>query len=244
MQPVSDTTSATTSSGAQQPTVVLVHGAWADGSTWSRLIALLQEKGVNVVAVQNPLTSLADDISTTRRALDNLQGPVVLVGWSYGGAVITEAGQNDKVKALVYVAAFAPSEGMSVSETAKDYPPPSGFSHVQADKEGFLTLTLEGVQQHLAQDIPPEQTRVIFATQHPTHASSFDGKVSTAAWATKPSWYVVSEQDRMVQPDLQAAMARKISATVTTLQAGHAPHISQTAEVAKVIFGAIAHVAK
>ncbi|MFT4183754.1 MAG: alpha/beta hydrolase [Rhizobium sp.] len=244
MQPVSDLMSATTSSGAKRPTVVLVHGAWADGSTWSRLISLLQEKGVNVVAVQNPLTSLADDIATTRRALDNLQDPVVLVGWSYGGAVITEAGQSDNVKALVYVAAFALSEGMSVNEAVKDYPLPSGFSHVQADKDGFLTLTLEGVQQHLAQDIAPEQTRVIFATQHPTQAKSFDGKVSAAAWTTKPSWYVVSEQDRMIQPALQAAMAQKISANVTTLQAGHAPHISRSSDVAAVIFEAIAHVTR
>lgn len=244
MQTAPDTTSAATRSGAQQPTVVLVHGAWADGSSWSRLISLLQAKGVNVVAVQNPLTSLADDIATTRRALDKLQGPVVLVGWSYGGAVITEAGQNDNVKALVYVAAFALSEGMSVNETARDYPPPSGFNHVQADKDGFLTLTLEGVQQHLAQDVALEQTEVIFATQHPTHAGNFDGKVSVAAWATKPSWYVVCEQDRMIQPELQTAMAQKISANMTTLQAGHAPHISRTTEVAEVIFEAIAHVAK
>ncbi|KAB2798093.1 alpha/beta hydrolase [Brucella anthropi] len=242
MQPVPDTTSTATRPSAQQPTVVLVHGAWADGSTWSRLTSLLQEKGVNVVAVQNPLTSLEDDIATTRRALERLQGPVVLVGWSYGGAVITEAGQNDNVKALVYVAAFALSEGMSVNQTAKDYPPPSGFNHVQADKDGFLTLTLEGVQQHLAQDVAPAQTKVIFATQHPTHASSFDGKVSVAAWTTKPSWYVVSEQDRMIQPDLQTAMAQKISAKVTTLPAGHAPHISQPSEVVEVILEAIAHV--
>ncbi|MFB8341892.1 alpha/beta fold hydrolase [Brucella cytisi] len=244
MQPISDTTSTAIRPSAQQPTVVLVHGAWADGSTWSRLIFLLQEKGMNVVAVQNPLTSLVDDIATTRRALERLQSPVVLVGWSYGGAVITEAGQNDNVKALVYVAAFALSEGMSVNQTAKDYPPPSGFNHVQADKDGFLTLTLEGVQQHLAQDIAAAQTKVIFATQHPTHAGNFDGKVSVAAWTTKPSWYVVSEQDRMIQPDLQTAMAQKISAKVTTLSAGHAPHISQPSEVAEVILEAIAHVTR
>ena len=145
MQSVSDTDGAPIRSGEAQPTVVLVHGAWADGSTWSRLIPLLQDRGVNVVAVQNPLTSLADDIATTRRALDNIDGPVVLVGWSYGGAVITEAGLDDKVQALVYIAAFALSDGMSVNDAAKDYPAPSGFSHVQADKNGFLTLTLEGV---------------------------------------------------------------------------------------------------
>ena len=241
MQSTSDTTS--TNSDTQQPTVVLVHGAWADGSTWSQLIPLLQGKGLNVVAVQNPLTSLADDIATTRQALDRLQGPVVLVGWSYGGAVITEAGQNDNVKALVYVAAFALSEGMSVNQTASDYPPPSGFNHVQADEKGFLTLTLEGVQQHLAQDVAPEQTKVIFATQHPTQAKNFDDKVSAAAWREKPSWYVVSEQDRMIQPDLQTAMAQKISANVTSLQTGHAPHISRPSDVAKVIFEAIAHIA-
>ena len=239
MQSASDT--ANVAAGTAKPTVVLVHGAWADGSTWNRLIPLLQEKGVNVVAVQNPLTSLAEDIATTRRAIDDVEGPVVLVGWSYGGAVITEAGQTDKVKALVYLAAFAPSEGHSVNETAQDYPAPSGFSHVRAARDGFLLLTLEGVQQHLAQDVAADVTRVIFATQHPTQAANFDEKVSAAAWATKPAWYVVSTQDRMIQPDLQAAMAQKIAARVTTLDAGHAPHISRTSEVAAVIFDAIDH---
>ena len=240
MQSVSDTDGAPIRSGEAQPTVVLVHGAWADGSTWSRLIPLLQDRGVNVVAVQNPLTSLADDIATTRRALDNIDGPVVLVGWSYGGAVITEAGLDDKVQALVYIAAFALSDGMSVNDAAKDYPTPSGFSHVQADKNGFLTLTLEGVQQHLAQDVAPAQTSVIFATQHPTQATNFDGKPAAAAWTEKPSWYVISAQDRMLQPALQAAMAQKIGASTTTLDAGHAPHISRPSDVAAVIFAAIA----
>ena len=242
MQSVSDAGNAPARADATQPTVVLVHGAWADGSTWSHLIPLLQDKGVNVVAVQNPLTSLADDIATTRRALDNIDGPVVLVGWSYGGAVITEAGMDDKIQALVYLAAFALSEGVSVNDTAKDYPAPSGFSHVQADKNGFLSLTLEGVQQHLAQDVAPAQTNVIFATQHPTHATNFDGKPAAAAWTVKPSWYVVSAQDRMIQPALQAAMAQKIGASTITLDAGHAPHISRPSDIAAVIFAAIATV--
>ena len=239
MQSVSDAGNAPARADATQPTVVLVHGAWADGSTWSHLIPLLQDKGVNVVAVQNPLTSLADDIATTRRAIDNIDGPVVLVGWSYGGAVITEAGLDDKVKALVYLAAFALSEGMSVNDTARDYPAPSGFSHVQADRNGFLTLTLEGVQQHLAQDVAAAQTRVIFATQHPTQAANFDGKPSGAAWTGKPSWYVISAQDRMIQPALQAAMAQKIGASTTTLDAGHAPHISRPEDVAAIILTAL-----
>ncbi|MGY8678854.1 alpha/beta fold hydrolase [Bradyrhizobium sp. UFLA05-153] len=137
--------------------MVLVHGAFADGSAWNKVIPLLQEKGLTVVSVQNPLTSLADDVATTRRMLDNQTGPVVLVGHSWGGVVITEAGKHERVKALVYVAAFAPSEGQSVAGVSKDYPTPSGFAHILADKEGFLTLSLEGVSKHLAPDVPAEQ---------------------------------------------------------------------------------------
>ena len=144
--------------GTPKPTVVLVHGAFADGSTWSRVIPVLQAKGLKVVAVQNPLTSLAADVAATRRVLAKESGPVVLVGHSYGGVVITEAGQQANVKALVYVAAYAPSEGQSIADLNKDYPTPSGFSHIVADNEGFLTLTEEGVSKHLAQDVEANQT--------------------------------------------------------------------------------------
>jgi pimeloyl-ACP methyl ester carboxylesterase len=229
---------------AQKPTIVLVHGAFADGSTWNKVIPLLQEKGLNVVAVQNPLSSLADDVTATQRVLDKQTGPVVLVAHSWGGAVITQAGERDSVKALVYVAAFAPSEGQSVADVSKDYPTPSGFSHIVADKDGFLTLSLEGVQNHLAQDVPVEQTRLMYATQTPTRGKNFEEKVTAAAWKTKPSWYVVSEQDHMLDPALQVAMAKKISAHVTTLRAGHAPHLSQPSEIAKVILEATAAVSK
>ncbi|EMW0834841.1 alpha/beta hydrolase [Enterobacter roggenkampii] len=228
----------------QKPTVVLVHGAFADGSTWNKVIPLLQEKGLKVVAVQNPLSSLADDVTATRRVLDMQTGPVVLVGHSWGGVPVTEAGQQENVKALVYVAAFAPSEGQSVVDLSKDYPTPSGFNHIVADKEGFLTLSLEGVQKHLAQDVSAEQTKLMFATQTPTRGKNFEEKVTVAAWKTKPSWYIVSEQDYMLQPALQAAMAKKISAHVTTLLAGHAPHLSQPSEVAKVILEAVTYVSK
>ncbi len=224
----------------QKPTVVLVHGAFADGSAWNKVIPLLQEKGLTVVSVQNPLTSLADDVATTRRMLDNQTGPVVLVGHSWGGVVITEAGKHERVKALVYVAAFAPSEGQSVADVSKDYPTPSGFAHILADKEGFLTLSLEGVSKHLAPDVPADQTRLMAATQTPTRGKNFEEKVTTAAWKTRPSWYVVSEQDRMLQPALQKAMAEKISAHVVSLPAGHTPQISQPAEIAKVILAATA----
>lgn len=227
-----------------QPTIVLVHGAFADGSTWNQVIPLLQDQGMNVIAVQNPLSSLADDVTATRRVLDAQTGPVVLVGHSWGGVAVTEAGTHDKVKALVYVAAFAPSAGQSVVDVSKDYPTPSGFSHIVADKDGFLTLTLEGVQKHLAQDVPAPQTQLMFATQTPIRGKNFEEKISVPAWQTKPSWYVVSTHDYMLQPALQVAMAQKISARVTTLQAGHAPHLSQPAEIARVILDAANHVSK
>jgi pimeloyl-ACP methyl ester carboxylesterase len=228
----------------QQPTVVLVHGAFADGSAWNKVIPLLQEKGLKVVSVQNPLSSLADDVATTRRMLDRQTGPVVLVGHSWGGVVISEAGQHERVKSLVYVAAFAPSEGQSVADLTKDYPPPSGFDHILADKDGYLTLSPEGVAKHLAQDLPADETRLMSATQGPVRGKNFEEKITTAAWKTKPSWYVVSEQDHMLQPALQNAMAKKISAHVVSLSAGHAPQLSQPTEVAKVILEATADAPK
>lgn len=165
---------------------------------------------------------------------------MVLVGHSWGGVAITEAGQHASVKALVYVAAFAPSEGQSVVDLSKDYPTPSGFSHLIADKDGFLTLSLEGVENHLAPDVPHDQTRLMAATQTPVRAKNFEEKVTVVAWKTRPSWYVVSEQDRMIQPALQQAMAEKIFARVVSLPTGHAPHLSQPAEVADVIAEATA----
>jgi pimeloyl-ACP methyl ester carboxylesterase len=228
----------------QKPTVVLVHGAFADGSAWSKVIPLLQEKGLKVVAVQNPLSSLADDVTATRRVLDMQTGPVVLVGHSWGGVVITEAGQHERVKSLVYVAAFAPSEGQSVADLTKGYPTPSGFDHILADKDGFLTLSLEGVANHLAQDLPAEETRLMEATQGHVRGKNFEEKVTVAPWKAKPSWYVISEQDHMIQPALQAAMAKKISAHVVTLSASHTPQLSQPAEVARVILAAAADTSK
>jgi pimeloyl-ACP methyl ester carboxylesterase len=224
--------------GAVKPTVVLVHGAFSDGSTWSQVIPLLQAKGLKVVTAQNPLTSLADDVVATRRVLNRETGPVVLVGWSYGGVVITEAGQQDNVKALVYVAAYAPSENQSIADLNKDYPTPPGLTALVADKDGFLTLTQEGVSKYLAQDLPAERTKVIAATQHLTQGKNFETKVSVAAWKTKPSWYVISEQDHMLQPDLQRALAKKIQATVVTLPTSHAPHLSRPADVAAAILAA------
>jgi pimeloyl-ACP methyl ester carboxylesterase len=234
------TVSSATTMPASKTTAVLVHGAFADGSAWDRVVPLLQAKGLNVVSVQNPLTSLADDVAATRRVLDMQTGPVVLVGHSWGGVVISEIGQHERVKSLVYVAAFAPSEGQSVADMAKDYPTPSGFNHLVTDKEGFLTLSGEGVAKHFAQDLPAWQTRLMAVTQGPVRAQNFEEKATAAAWRTKPSWFVLAEQDRMIQPALQKAMAGKISAHIISVPTGHVPQQSRPTQVAKAILAAAA----
>src|SRR6478735_2516785 len=169
--------------------VVIVHGAWADGSSWSKVIPLLQAKGLHVVAVQNPLTSLADDVAATRRAIALQDGPVLLVGHSYGGVVITEAGNDPKVVGLVYVAALVPSNGESVASVTKPFPPAPLGSEVRADAEGFLTVTPKGIAEDLAQDLPDKEKQLLTATQAPKAGAVFGATVTTAAWKTKPSWY-------------------------------------------------------
>jgi pimeloyl-ACP methyl ester carboxylesterase len=219
-------------------TVVLVHGAFADGSSWDRVIPLLQAKGLRVVAVQNPLTSLSDDVAATRRVLDAQAGPVVLVGHSWGGIVISEAGSHERVKSLVYVAAFAPSEGQSASDLGKGYPTPPGLAFLVQDKQRFLTLSPEGITKHFAQDLPEAQTRVMSATQGPISATSFDEKVTSAAWKAKPSWFVLTQQDHMIDPGLQEAMAGKISAHIVRVPSSHVPQLSRPALVADAIVAA------
>jgi pimeloyl-ACP methyl ester carboxylesterase len=225
-----------------QKTVVLVHGAFADGSSWDKVIPLLQAKGLKVVAVQNPLTSLADDVAAAKRAIDSQTGPVILVGHSWGGTVITEAGNDPKVAALVYVAAFAPDAGQSTGDLGKDGPPPPGSASIRPDSAGFLYLTPEGVARDFAQDLPQSQTKVMAATQGPVSAKSFDEKVTSAAWKSKPSWYIVAEKDRMIQPDLERAMAKKINAKTTALPTSHVAMLARPNEVAAVILAAAAAV--
>jgi len=219
-------------------TVVLVHGAFADGSSWEKVIPLLQAKGLRVVAVQNPLTSLADDVAATRRAIDAQPGPVILVGHSWGGTVITEVGVHDKVAALVYVAAYAPGEGQSSSDLGKDGPTPPWLANIRPDGAGFLVLTPEVVAQDFAQDLPAAQTAVMAVTQGPILGKTFGEKVTTAAWKTKPSWYIVAEDDRMIPPDLERAMAKKINAKTTALPTSHVPMLSRPTDVATVILAA------
>ncbi len=223
---------------AASPTVVLVHGAFADGSSWSKVIPLLQAQGLKVVAVQNPLTSLSDDVAFTRRVIDAQTGPVVLVGHSWGGSVITQAGNHDKVKALVYVAAFAPKVGETSLDGVKAFPPAPGLANPIATADGFLTLSAETVAKDFAQDVTPTEANLIATTQGAVRGANFEEPLTSAAWTNKPSWYIVAANDRMIQPDAQRALAKRINATTTTLDASHVPMVSKPQQVADVIMAA------
>ena len=225
---------------AETPSVVIVHGAFADGSDWAKVIALLQARGVQVTAVQNGLESLAGDVATTRRIIDNQKGKVVLVGHSWGGTVITDAGQDDKVAALVYVAAFAPDAGQSTAELGKGYPVPPGIASLVADAKGYLSLPPASLAQNFAQDVPAAQAAVMAATQGPIAVKAFGEKTTVAAWKNHPSWYFVSKNDRMIQPDLERRFAKAIGAKTTELPTSHVPQQSRPADVAKVILDAVA----
>jgi pimeloyl-ACP methyl ester carboxylesterase len=226
------------STGAVTTSVVLVHGAFADGSSWRKVIPLLQAAGLRVAAVQNPLTSLADDVEFTRRIIEAQPGPVVLVGHSWGGAVITQAGDHPQVEALVYVAAFAPQAGEAGVDVVKTFPPMPGKEGRITTPDGFQLLTPESVRDNFAQDLDPAEANLIAVTQGAVRASAFEEKVSVQAWRDKPCWYVVSEADRMINPDAQRALARRMGATVTALQTSHVPMLSQPEAVAATIVAA------
>jgi len=224
---------ANSSQGARN--IVLVHGAWADGSCWSKVIALLQAKGFHVVAVQNPLTSLADDVAATKRIIALQNGPVILVGHSYAGVVITEAGNDPKVVGLVYVAAFAPGEGESIDSVTKPYPPAPLGSELRLDAQGFLIATPKGIAEDMAQDLPPMEQQILVATQGQTAASVFGATVKTAAWKSRPSWSVIAGNDRAIPPKLERDEATTIKATSITLPANHLAMLSHPREVAALI---------
>jgi len=218
--------------------VVLVHGAWADGSSWAKVIPLLETAGLDAVAVQNPLTSLADDVAATKRAIARLDGQVILVGHSYGGAVISEGGNDPKVVSLVYVAAFAPDVGEAVGELGKEFPPAPGGAELRPDAGGFLTVTTKGVLENFAQDLPHAERKLLAATQGPTNGAVFGTKLTNAAWKTKRTWYVVAANDRMIPPDLERKFAQAMNAKAITLPSSHVPMLSHPAEVAKLIIEA------
>ncbi|TWB33421.1 alpha/beta hydrolase [Nitrospirillum pindoramense] len=225
------------------PTVVLVHGAWADGSSWQPVIRLLLKAGLPVVAVQNPTTSLADDVAATRRVLNTIPGPVVLVGHSWGGTVITEAGNDPKVKALVYVAAFAPGVGQSTGDLVGAHAAPPALGKIIDDGTGFLTLSVDGWVQDVGQDLPEEEARLLAVLQPPLAGRTFTDTITQAAWSSRPTWYIISSEDRIVSVELQRALAVQMKAKTTELKASHLSLLSMPEAVAKVIGDAVAAVA-
>jgi pimeloyl-ACP methyl ester carboxylesterase len=222
---------------ARVKTVLLIHGAWADGSSWSKVIPLLEAKGLHVVAVQIPLTSFSDDVSATQRAIAVEDGPVLLVGHSYGGAVITEAGNDAKVAGLVYVSAVAPDKGESAFGLITSVPTPVG-AELRPDKSGFLKLTPKGIAEDFAQDLSPKEIAILTATQEPTSVTAMKGEITIPAWKSKPSWYMIAANDRAISPDLEAAQAKRIGATTTTVSSSHVIMLAQPSKVADVIFEA------
>src|ERR1700741_4334877 len=224
-------------------TIVFVHGLWADGSCWSKVIDPLVDKGYKVISVQNPTTPLEDDVAATKRALDRAEGDVVLVGHSWGGSVITEAGADPRVKALVYVAAFAPvtgeSEGSLSESVAKTILP----SFVQ-ESNILLTLSRERVAKAFAADLTPKEQDVVYAVQQPASKSVFGDVGVNAAWRTKPSWYVIASEDHAINPELEMKMAKRANAKTTTLKSSHVAMLSKPKEVLAVIVDAAKSVSK
>ncbi len=223
----------------EAPTVVIVHGAWVDGTSWREVIALLHVKGLSVIAVQNPLSALGDDVDAVSRVIKRHPGPVVLVGHGYGGTVITQAGGHSNVAALVYIAACAPDIGESTTDVERDGPSSPVISRFEVDAGGFLYLPLAAVQEFLAHDLSAAEVRVLAAAQPPIRASALLDRVTKAAWRTKPSWYAVTEEDRIISPALQRQVATRIGARVLSLRAGHLPFLSKPKETAEVILAAV-----
>ena len=218
--------------------IVLVHGAFADGSSWAKVIPLLQAKGYNVVAVQNPLTSFEDDVAAADRAIALMDGPVLLVAHSYGGMVITEAGNDPKVVGLVYVDALIPNDGQSAADVIQPYPPSPGNKEFQQDASGFLSMSLKGINSHFAQDLDEEERGVLYATQTPWAAKGTLTKITKAAWKNKPSWCIIGLNDETVPPELTKTEAKMIKATTLELKSSHVPMLSQPNEVAAFIIRA------
>jgi pimeloyl-ACP methyl ester carboxylesterase len=220
--------------------VVLVHGAWADGSCWSKVIQILIANGLHAVAVQNPLSAVADDVASTNRLIDIQNGPVLLVGHSYGGAVITEAGNNPKVAGLVYVAAFAPEEGETLGGLAQGFPPAPLFKEVQPIADGYLMLTRTGVFEHFGQDLTAAEKELVLAAQGATQGAILATTIGKAAWHSKPSWFVIASDDHAISPEQEASTAARMGAKTLTLASSHLPMLSQPDKVAQFIIEAAA----
>jgi pimeloyl-ACP methyl ester carboxylesterase len=215
--------------------VVLVHGGFVDGSGWQGVYDELKKRGYRVTVVQNPTTTLADDVAATKRALAAQDGPAILAGHSYGGVVITEAGNDPHVAGLVYVAAFAPDAGESVASLIKDPPPGAAVPPILPPQDGFLFLDKAKFAESFAADVAPGLAAFMADSQVPWGVDALNGAVSKAAWKAKPSTYVVATEDRMIPPPAQRGMAARAGATVVDVKGSHALYVSQPAAIASAI---------
>jgi pimeloyl-ACP methyl ester carboxylesterase len=215
--------------------IVLVHGGFVDGSGWQGVYKALKKNGYNVTVVQNSTTSLAEDVATTKRAIATQDGPVILVGHSYGGAVITEAGNDQRVVGLVYIAAFAPDRGESVSSLIKSAPPGAPVPPILPPVDGYLMLDKAKFPASFAGDVSPEEAAFMADSQVPWSVNALGGAVTEPAWKAKPSWYLLTTEDRMIPPDAQRQMSKRAGATVVEVKGSHAVYVSQPQAVAHII---------
>src|SRR3954447_4192009 len=221
--------------------VVLVHGGFVDGSGWRGVYDLLKADGFNVSVVQNQTLSLESDVATTHNVLDQQDGPAILVGHSYGGAVISEAGRHERVAGLVYIAAFAPDAGESVNTLIADPPPGAPVPPILAPVDGFLFLDRERFAESFAADLAPADAAFMADSQVPWGLEALNGAISDPAWRTRPSWYLVATEDRMIPPPAQRAMAQRAGATVAEAPGSHSLYVSQPRVTADVIAQAAQH---
>jgi pimeloyl-ACP methyl ester carboxylesterase len=226
------------STGSARPTIVLVHGGFVDGSGWQGVYDLLKADGYRVCVVQNPTLSLAGDVAATRWVIDAQDGPVVLVGHSYGGAVITEAGRHQDVAALVYIAAFVPDKDESVNALIGGFPADGPQPPILPPRDGFLLLDQEKFPASFAGDVPAEQAAFMADSQVPWGVDALGGQITEPAWRTKPSWYLVTTEDRMIPPSAQRTMSERAGSTVIEVSGSHAIYVSRPAAVAALIHDA------
>jgi pimeloyl-ACP methyl ester carboxylesterase len=215
--------------------VVLVHGGFVDGSGWEGVHKILKKKGYNVSVVQNSTVSLASDVAITKRTLAGVSGPAILVGHSYGGVVITEAGAAPNVAGLVYIAAFAPDQGESVSSLIKDPPPGAPVPPILPPQDGFLFLDKEKFAASFAADVSPETARFMADSQVPWGVEALNGAVTKPAWKSKPSWYLVASSDKMIPPPAQRSMSKRAGATMVEVDGSHSVYVSKPEAVAQLI---------
>jgi len=224
----------------EKPTIIFVHGIWADGSCFTHQIEQLQAKGYHVMSVQNGVTSLADDVAETQKAIDLAKGKVILVGHSWGGMVITQAGNDPKVVGLVYLAAYGPEKGESVLSVSANAPQ-TELTKYLVPSGGSVFMSEEGVKKVFVDDLSPKQQALAYATQVPAAHTVFEDKGGEPAWKTKPSWFIVAKNDKTIHPDLERFMAKRMNARTLEIASSHVMMLSHPTEVIKVIEEAATH---